>query len=242
MGSLDYFLYLAGNPTIVLGDILIQDNVQQMISLLLNHVGSPTFSAHHSTCSSSKQSSKSLSHQTLCSQTSTIASHIGTHVSNTTNTLMVHLPTPTPLVALPSDVLPNLVCHNPLIGMEPPKRSPSSEELLHPLETTVAQTVTCSGHFPNVDIFGCQKCPNSRSLVPQITVLHGQNGLPIQTSVQDRHTIMSSLTQDHQVGLSPSFLRSTKSAPKVNNDPPWDHYETATRHLAQHFPSFMTLQ
>ncbi len=129
---------------IVLGDILIQDNVQQMISLLLNHVGSPTFSAHHSTCSSSKQSSKSLSHQTLCSQTSTIALHIGTHVSNTTNTLMVHLPTPTPLVVPSSDVLPKLACCNPLINVEPPERSSPNQVLLHLLETPAAQKVTHS--------------------------------------------------------------------------------------------------
>ncbi len=39
---LDFFVHLGGNPMIVLGDILIQDDIQNNISLLLAHVGSPS--------------------------------------------------------------------------------------------------------------------------------------------------------------------------------------------------------
>jgi len=40
---LDYFLHISGTPMIVLGDILIRDDIQQTISRLLDHVGSPSF-------------------------------------------------------------------------------------------------------------------------------------------------------------------------------------------------------
>jgi len=55
---LDFFLHLGGNPMIVLSDILIRDDIQNNISLLLAHVGSPSLqsdwsaksrtSSHHS--------------------------------------------------------------------------------------------------------------------------------------------------------------------------------------------------
>jgi len=43
---LDYFLHLGGDPMIVLGDILIRDDVQHIVSLLLDSVGSPLIHAH----------------------------------------------------------------------------------------------------------------------------------------------------------------------------------------------------
>jgi len=49
-----FFLHIGGNPMIVIGDILIRNNVQTTISQLLGHVGSPASLSHHShqSCSS----------------------------------------------------------------------------------------------------------------------------------------------------------------------------------------------
>jgi len=114
--------------------------------------------------------------------TSTIASCIGTHVSIVTNTSMELLPTPTPSIAPLSDVLPNLVPHESLLD-EPPERSSATPEHLQSLETPVAQTVRCSVCFPKVNILQTQKHPNLKTSTPQITVLHEQDGLPVQTLI-----------------------------------------------------------
>ncbi len=39
---LDYFIHIGGDPMIILGDILMQDDVQSIITRLLTHVGSPS--------------------------------------------------------------------------------------------------------------------------------------------------------------------------------------------------------
>jgi len=39
---LDFFLHLGGNPIIILGNILIHDDIQHTISHLVSHVGSPS--------------------------------------------------------------------------------------------------------------------------------------------------------------------------------------------------------
>jgi len=44
--SLDFFLHIGGVPMIIVGDILIREDVQTMISQLLRHVGSPTSLMH----------------------------------------------------------------------------------------------------------------------------------------------------------------------------------------------------
>jgi len=46
--SLDFFLHIGGVLMIVVGDILIRNDTQTMISQLLGHVGSPTSLMHHS--------------------------------------------------------------------------------------------------------------------------------------------------------------------------------------------------
>jgi len=76
---LDYFLHLGGDLMIILGDILACDDVQQTISQLLTHVGSPS---HHSMTSqmSSCHSSCHDSLHTHGSQSSSHGSLTGTHV------------------------------------------------------------------------------------------------------------------------------------------------------------------
>jgi len=45
---LDYFIHLGGNPMIILGDILIHDSVQHMVSCLIDHIRSLSL---HRNCS-----------------------------------------------------------------------------------------------------------------------------------------------------------------------------------------------
>jgi len=46
---LEYFLHIGGNPMIIIGDILVRDNVQTTLMHLLEHVGSPSsLGSHHS--------------------------------------------------------------------------------------------------------------------------------------------------------------------------------------------------
>jgi len=70
---LDYFLHLGGNPMIVLGDILMCDDVQHTVSLLLDSVGSPSIHTHqHSSYSNhilinqDLFTSHLLNHHNLC--------------------------------------------------------------------------------------------------------------------------------------------------------------------------------
>jgi len=45
---LDYFLHIGGTPMIIVGNILIQDDVQHTLTWLLQHVASPSLASIHS--------------------------------------------------------------------------------------------------------------------------------------------------------------------------------------------------
>jgi len=54
-----------------------------------------------------------------------------------------------------------------------------------PLPSIVAPSPVCSAHFPNVDL-----SKPGHAVSPHLTVLHGKNGTPTQTSVPARSTLL----------------------------------------------------
>lgn len=171
---LDYFLHVGGDPMITLGDILIRDDVQHTVSLLLDHVGSPSSRnnrdslASRSRTHSRRTTIKSSSH---ASHSSSIGSRSGTQISIPS----ILQPVSTPLVAHES------LRETPVESSSPVDHPPNSNfnptPIAHPATTR-------SARFPNVDISGIRKStPTTKSPLPRITILHGHRGTPAQSSV-----------------------------------------------------------
>jgi len=145
---------------IILGDILARDDVQQTISQLLVHVGSPSprsvtsrASSRHSH-SSSRRSSRhhSSSHsRSRGSQSSSHGSRTGTHVIVSDPPSSVLPPVVTSLSSF--EILPPAsrdISPVPSASLDPPTplvRNPASS-----LPTPIARPASRSSRFPNVDL------------------------------------------------------------------------------------------
>jgi len=184
---LDYFLHIGGTPMIVLGDILIRDDIQQTISTLLDHVGSPSFpdssSDHRSSKSRRSLKSRERSHhsskpRSQSSQLSSIGSRTGTHVSVPTRESSPMIESHT--LSDPAPLLPNIG------GNDDPVTTPiTSNPLISILTTPIAHLTARSVRFPNVVDTSVphRTTSTSQSDAPRITILHGHQGTPMQTSV-----------------------------------------------------------
>jgi len=102
---LDFFLHIGGAPMIVIGDIIIHNDVQTMILQLLKHVGSPTSLMH---CS--HQSHAHWSQSSLGSCTGTF----------------IDIPTPTNVQASISSSVTSILLANDSPSIVPPTHQPTS--------------------------------------------------------------------------------------------------------------------
>jgi len=140
---LDYFLHIGGTPMIIVGNILIWDDIQHTLTQLIEHVGSPSLTSMHL---SSKLHSCSLKSQASISNHSSLGSCTGTRISFTTS------PQVQMIVTLPTvpDSTPTIQPHiniQPLVSMPVTPSSPFFHHLsttLHdiPEETAIPDTST----------------------------------------------------------------------------------------------------
>jgi len=200
---LDYFIHLGGDPMIMLGDILIRDDVQGTITRLLNHVGSPLPRSIQSRSSSHRRSSAQS--RSRASLLSSIGSRTGTHISITDSpTVSAPVPDISALDDVPSLPLEALL-PSPIAtvsSLDPP--TPITRNPTTSLPTPIAQPATHSSRFPNVD-------PSMfRTVTPHVTVFHGQRGTPIQTSVPKSSFSVPPIPP--------------QASPSVPVDAPWDQF------------------
>jgi len=220
---LDYFLHIGGTPMIVVGDILLRDDVQHTLTRLVEHVGSPSLASIQS-------SSKSHSHKSQASipDQSSIGSPTGTRISFTASpqaqpsspqtqmsvtllTVPDSTPIIQPLVLMP--VTPSSPVFCPLSTGLPdiPEQMAVPGVSIPP----ISQPPTRSACFPNVDL-----STPFHSNSPRLMVLHRKNGNPVQTSYP---AAPSTMKQNH-LRSSPStmsFQHRTTTAP----NPSWDQYK-----------------
>jgi len=218
---LDYFLHLGGDPMIILGDILACDDVQQTISQLLTHVGSPS---HHSITSRMSSHCSSHHHSLLScgSQSSSHGSLTGTHVI-ISDPLQSDLPPAIP--SSPSfETLASTPCSHSLpLSLDPatlnskspsPVVDPSTSldlptSLVHnpdnSLPTPVAHPASCSSHFPNIDI------SDLHSSNQHFNIFHGCHGTPTQTSIS-------------KSSFPDPLVQQPSAASSLPVGAPWDQY------------------
>jgi len=200
---LDYFLHLGGDPMIVLGDILIRDDVQHTVSLLLDSVGSPSLHAHRHSPHSRSHSHRSRSSRS--SQSSSIGSRTGTRISIQQHSLAHVSPILDPML---SPVPPTMTDPSPDLATISHQKAPEEQ-------TPIAQpTVLRSTRFPNVDVSAIRK----PTPLPRVTILHGQNGTPVQTSIP----FPAASTAPGSLHSSP-LPRSKMAA----SDPSWDKFQNS---------------
>ncbi len=132
---------------IVIGDILIREDVQSTLSRLLDHVGTPLLATHQSS------QSRATSHHSRASTHSSCGSCTGTHISFPTPH---HVPSPSLAISSVSTVEdpPPPLLPLPAKLVTPP--SPSVPSLLPPvpedapLPSIVAPSPVCLDHFPTL--------------------------------------------------------------------------------------------
>ncbi len=223
---LDFFLHIEGTPMITIGDILIHDDVQATILWLLDHVGSPASLMHHSRHSHSHQSQSSL------------GSCTGTHID---------IPTPINIQPLISSSVTSISLvnnrsstvsptHQPLITPVSPLH-PIPEDTQAPAPVEVAVSPHWSTRFPNVDL-SLPYWSNS----PRLTVLHGTNGLPLQTSVPLASMMSPSAPTGHNAStqmVHPSTSQTLPMQPNFGSPTPtgWDQYKGSNHTFFHPIPS-----
>jgi len=144
---LDLFLHIGGTPMIVIGDILIREDVQNTLSRLLDHVGTPSLASHRSS------RSRAMSRHSRASTRSSRGSRTGTHISfptpprDSSPALAVHSAStvedpPPPILPLPIKLI------TPSSTSVPSSLPPVPEDA--PLPSVVAPSPVHSACFPNV--------------------------------------------------------------------------------------------
>jgi len=211
---------------ITIGDILIRNDIQATISRLLDHVGSPASLTHRSHRYHSHWSQSSLGSRT------------GTHIDILTPTnIQPSISSSVTSILLVNDCSSTVSpTHQPLITPVSPLH-PIPEDTQAPAPVEVTASPHQSTQFPNVDL-SLPYWGNS----PRLTVLHGTNGLPLQTSVPLASMTSPSAPTGHNAStqmVHPSTSQTLLMQHNFGSPTPtgWDQYKGSCHTFLHPIPS-----